>query len=181
MSGADKVVKVYWNTPNDILAITHGGVIPMDTIPPGIRSLAGTDAANQLVVMAQVRDEHGKIIGMLTEIEVFTEGQTEFEVYLTVVIPARGAIVVRETKNYANPAIMDAFERMQGDGDSWEGEIEVVQTTGPAAGNQGVVIAATGEFEGMTGFQQQVSIFRKMTPRMSHVDTVETFWLTSKI
>ena len=180
MSQDQIIEKVYWNSPNDILAISHGGQISMDLIPPGIASLEGTDIANQLVVMAKIRDASGKEIGIHTEIETFpTDGSDEFEVILTVVIAGRGTLVVREMKSYSNPIIMGPVKEATEKGE-WNGEIDVLQTTGPAPEKYGIVIAATGEFEGMTGLQRQVSTFRRITPAVSDVDTCETFWLHRK-
>jgi len=178
VSESQVIEKVYWSTPGDILAISHGGQISMDLIPPGIASLAGTDIAHQLVVMAKIRDESGREIGLHTEIETFPrDGSDEFEVILTVVIAGRGTLVVREMKSYSNPMIMDLFNEALEKGE-WRGEIDVLQTTGPAPGGYGLVIAATGEFEGMTGLQRQTSTFRRITPAVSDVDTCETFWLS---
>lgn len=179
----EKIVKVYWNTPDDILAITHGGNVPMDMIPAGMESLAGTPIENQLVVMAKLRDETGKEIGIHTEIEIFPRegepGASEgtFEVYLTVVLPGRGALVVYETKSYTNPEIMGPYNEMLEKGE-WTGNVPVVQTAGPLPDRHGKVIAATGEFEGLVGRQQQIGIFTRMTPQFSNVNVCETFWLT---
>lgn len=169
--------KVYWRSPEDILALSHGGQIPMDLIPPGIRGLGHTPIAHQLAVMAMIRDAAGQVIGLHTEIETFPKaGGAEFEVYLTVVIAGRGALVVRELKSYGGTALQQPMAVAAEQGE-WIGELEVIHTTGPEPGGFGRVIAATGDFAGLTGIQRQVSVFRRLTPRGAQVENCEWFWL----
>lgn len=173
MPANEIIERFYWHCPKDILAITHGGQIEMPLIPPGIASLAGTAAERQIAVLIRLTDADGRPIGVGCELEITAPpGQgDELEVYFTFTIPGRGALVVYETKNYANPAITSAIDEVTRTG-SWTGEIKVVQTTGPDKG-RGVVIAATGEFEGMTGHLQQISTFRRMSPDGGDISNCE--------
>jgi len=180
MTNQETILKVYWNTPESILAISHGEQIPMDMIPPGITSLKGTPIANQLVVMAKVHDASGKEIGIHTEIEVFPPAGPEFDVYLTVVLPGRGALVVYERKSYTLPGLAEVFQKAIETNTPWQGQLDVVQTAGPAAGRKGVVIAATGEFEGFSGYQQQTATFTYIDARRQTAAVTETFWLSPR-
>jgi hypothetical protein len=155
-----KIVEVFWTPPDDVIAMTHGGKIPMDIVPPGIQSLAGTPIAHQLLLTAKVRDSAGTIIGMMSEIEIFSNDDA-FEVYLTLVLPGRGALASYQTKSHKT--LMEPFEKVLRTTDKWTGEMTVVMTTGPEAGDRGRLIAATGEFAGMSGFHQQDMTFHTIT------------------
>jgi len=161
--GAEEIVeRFYWHCPTDILAITHGGQIQMPLIPPGIPSLAGTGAERQIAVLIRLNNADGRPIGVGCELEITAppgEGN-ELEVYFTITLPGRGALVVYETKSYQNPALKPATDEIARSG-SWSGELNVMQTIGPDCG-RGVVIAATGEFEGARGHLQQISTFRRL-------------------
>jgi hypothetical protein len=173
MADGERIERFYWNSPGDILAITHGGQIGMPLLPPGIPSLAGTAAERQIAVLIRLKDAEGRPVGVGCELEITAppgEGD-QLDVYFTITLPGRGALMVYETKNYANPAIRPALEEYDRSG-AWSGEIRVVQTTGPDQG-RGVILAATGEFEGMTGYLQQHSLFRQLNGAGGDVDNCE--------
>jgi hypothetical protein len=177
----ETVVKVYWSSPRDMMCMTHGGQFPNDLAPAGMESLKGTPIENQLLAAAKVRDEAGNIIGIHTEIEEFGRNgdETDFDVILTILMPGRGALVVRQTKSMSFPEVAGPYEEAMKTGE-WNGAVDVVHTSGPLPGRHGEVIGATGEWEGMTGRHQQTAIYRKITPTVIHVDVCETFWLTPK-
>jgi hypothetical protein len=171
---SELVVDAYWRAPGDIIAMTHGGQIPMEMIPPGIQSLAGTAIDKQLVLVARARDKAGQVIGIITEIEIFSESDA-FEVYLTLVIPSRGALASYQTKS--RKTMMAPFLKVIETGKAWSGEMAVVQTAGPESANRGTVIAATGEFAGMAGFHQQTITYHSITSTGSVGLTCERFSL----
>jgi hypothetical protein len=171
MSEQAKIFKFYWNTPRDVLAMTHGEQFPNELVPEGMQSLVGTTI---------VRDETGKAIGVLSELEIFgRNAESEFEVYLTLVLPGRGALVVREMKSMVFPEVVEPY-KIAAEKGKWEGSVNVVHTSGPLPGRHGEVIAATGEFAGMTGRQQQIAIYKKIEGNVTVVEVCETFWLTAK-
>jgi hypothetical protein len=180
MSHQEQVFKFYWNSPRDVLAMTHGEQFPNELVPEGMQSLVGTTIDNQLAMMGIVRDETGKAVGVLSELEIFgRNAESEFEVYLTMVLPGRGALVVREMKSMVFPEVVEPYKIATEKG-KWEGSVNVVHTSGPLHGRHGDVIAATGEFAGMTGRQQQTAIYKKIEGNVTVVEVCETFWLTAK-
>jgi hypothetical protein len=181
-SNRERIVTFHWKSPDDLLAVTHGGQVPVDLIPPGIASLTGTDIADHLLVMAKVRDETGAI-GTLIEIEVgLQDFNREWEVYLLVVIPGRGALAAREKggPSAVNARLQSAIQQAQNSGE-WTGDIAQIGTAGPLPNGYGEVTMATGEFEGTTGRQQQTCRWRRITPSLHVTENTETFWLTRNV
>jgi hypothetical protein len=157
----ERIVKFYWASPRDIIAMTHADQFPNDKFPAGIPSLVGTPIDNQLAMMAMVRDERDNIIGVLSELEVFgRKDEMEFEVNLTMVMPARGAPY-----------------KIAAEKGEWSGRADVLHTSGPLPGRCGVVIGGTGEFAGMTGRHQQTAIYKHIKGNVTVVEVCETFWL----
>lgn len=173
------IEKFYWHNPDDILSLTHGGKLPVAAIPPGIALLPEPAVTDQIVVTVRMRDAQGNVIGTMSELEVI-HNSTVIDVYMTIVIPGRGSLFVYETKDYDNPVLHAPYAESVKTGQPWTGEIATVQTSGPAIGAKGLVLAATGEFEGMTGFQQQTGLFTEIGPKGSRISLCETFWLTPK-
>ena len=175
----ERCERFYWNTPEDLLAVTHGGQAVTAPVPPGIATLTGTDIDNFVVVLAKVRNSEGDLIGTLSELEVFSKdkGNTLYEVYLTIVVAGRGSLFAYETKDSANPALMGPYQEMMRTGKPWEGRIEGILTVGPASGARGILVGATGEFEGMAGFQQQSAVVTEVTQQSSKVAVCDAFWL----
>lgn len=174
---AERIEKFYWKTPEDVIAVTHGNQIPIDPIPAGIQSLAGTGIANQLLVLIKVRDETGAVIGSMTELEISLPNG-EMDVYMNIVIPGRGTLYIHEIKKGSTPPqVQAAFDQAQATGD-WTGELYSNSTAGPLPGEFGDVIAGTGEFAGMRGRQKQMIIWRNITRAVVTADNIETIWLT---
>jgi hypothetical protein len=183
MPKCDLVVKFFWEPPADLLGLYHGDETSKNLIPPEIKTLAGTDLANHILVMSKVRDEMGAL-GVLTEIETPPQDEShEWDVYLSIVMPHRGALFVRQTKkgqgHIDNPGLVEAC-RIANDTGEWVGELEHMATAGPLPGGYGEVIAGTGEFSGMIGRQQQMVHFRRLTSELMDASNVETFWLSRK-
>lgn len=172
---AKEIVEVTWKAPDDIIAMTHGGEIPMHAIPPGIQSLAGTGIDRQLVMVVKVRDAADRVVGMMTEIEIFSEGDS-FEVYSTLVLPGRGALASYQTKSRST--LLEPFAEVLAGADSWSGELAIVMSKGPLAGGHGQVIAATGDFAGLTGTHQQSITFHAISAAGSVGVTREKFSLS---
>ncbi|WP_157216643.1 hypothetical protein [Flavisphingomonas formosensis] len=168
-------VRVFWNAPEDMISFFHGGAVSMSMVPPGIQSLAGTPIANQLVMVVKVRDADGQVIGLLTEMEIFSDGDA-FEVYSMLVLSGRGTIVTRQTKN--RRTLMKPFERVFESGEDWSGEMDVEMSCGPLPEGWGEIIAATDEFAGITGRHRQTMRFRKITASGSEGTAEELFRLS---
>jgi hypothetical protein len=173
--GVDREVRVYWNAPEDMISFFHGGAVTMSMVPAGIQSLVGTPIADQLVMVVKVRDEAGTAIGLLTEMEIFPEGDA-FEVYSMLVLSGRGTIVTRQVKN--RTTLMKPFQRIIETGEDWSGEMEIAMTCGPLDGSWGEIIAATDEFAGMTGRHRQKMTFRAITATGSEGTALEQFLLS---
>lgn len=171
---AGEIIEVAWKAPDDIVALTHGGEIPMHAIPPGIQSLAGTGIDQQLVMVVKVRDAQDRVVGMMTEIEIFSPGD-RFEVYSTLVLPGRGALASFQTKSRST--LLEPFADVLAGAESWSGELDIVMTKGPLEGGHGQVIAATGEFEGMMGRHRQSITFTAISAAGSVGITRERFEL----
>ncbi|SFR89645.1 hypothetical protein [Sphingomonas jatrophae] len=172
----EQVVRVWWRVPEDMIAFFHGGAVSMAMVPPGIQSLAGTDIANQLVMTVKVRDEAGAIIGLMTEMEIFPEGDA-FEVYTMLVLNGRGTIVTRQTKN--RTTLMKPFAKVIESGEDWSGEMDVAMTEGPIDGGWGAIVAGTDEFAGAGGRHRQRMTFRAITAAGSEGTALEEFVLTA--
>ena len=157
--------------------MTHGGEIPIQAIPPGIQSLARTGIDRQLVMVVKVRDAQDRVVGMMTEIEIFAPGD-RFEVYSTLVLPGRGALASYQTKSRST--LMEPFAEVLAGAESWSGELDIVITKGPLADGRGQLIAATGAFEGATGFHQQSITFTAISATGSVGITRERFELARR-
>jgi hypothetical protein len=166
-----KTERVYWSYPDDVYALTDAQTRPglsSALVPPSMRSLVGSGPRVERLhtVMIVVHDENGAPVGMETEIEIFPlPGEPRLmEVFLTLSLPGRGALFVRELKLYGESRRDKIWDEVKATGIPWTGELETVFTAGPLEGNRGVVLAGTGEFEGATGTQYQTSTLRKITP-----------------
>jgi hypothetical protein len=176
------IERIYWNSPADVFAITNaqGAGVPR-LIPDTMRSLAGTGLVERtLNVMMMFRDESGTPIGMGSELEILPgTGDSSLEVFLTIALVGRGSLFVHELKNYAQPDRARIWSDVQETGKPWSGSLPVVSTVGPAVGNRGVILAGTGEFEGVTGTQYQTSTMRSVTKETwdNYVcETLELVW-----
>lgn len=174
--------KVYWKFPDDVYALTDAQTrqgMSSRLIPEGMRSLVGNGVVAEKLhtVMIVVRDENGVPIGMETEIEVLP-GPDEppvMEVFLTVAIVGRGALFVRELKNNGDPERDQIWAEVKKSGQPWSGEITKSFTVGPLEDRRGIVLAGTGEFEGVTGTQYQTSRLRNVTTESWDNYLCETF------
>src|SRR5262249_32888366 len=114
----------------------------------------------------------------LSELEVFGQhGEGEFEVNLTLVIRGRGALFVSQMKSMVYPQLVEPY-RIAAERGEWEGGVTVTHTYGPLPNCCGLVIGGTGEFAGMTGRQQQTTVYKRIKGNVTFVETCETFWLT---
>lgn len=174
--GGEREVQVFWHAPGDMIAFFHGGAVSMSMVPPGIQSLVGSPIANQLVMVVRVRDRDDREIGLLTEMEIFSDGDL-FEVYSMLVLKDRGTIVTRQTKN--RTTLMVPFQKVMESGEDWSGEMTVDMSCGPIEGGWGEIIAGTDEFAGMAGRHRQRMTFRAITSTGSVGTALEEFSLTA--
>jgi len=158
------IVSVFMEGPEDILALTHGGHVPLAPYPPDIETLTNGAEAN-LALIAKVRDAEGQVIGVASELEEFPQAEQDigadmepWQTYWTVLLTGRGALYGYHLERI-NPEHLAAIETSRA-GEDWVGEIPGVNTVGPAPGGKGYVFHGTGEFEGMTGFFQERTVLR---------------------
>jgi hypothetical protein len=173
----ERVERLHWKTPDDIVALTNAGAPPLPpVIPADIATLAGTGIELAQGVMMTLRDDTGRVVGLGSELEVYpTEPDGLLEVWFTMMLPGRGTLFVHETKRYADPGLMEIFAKVAATGEPWEGELDVVSTAGPGPGGLGLIVSGTGEFEGVTGTQSQTMGFRRVpADGFPVVETVET-------
>lgn len=178
----ERVERVVWNTPDDIVALTNAGAPPLPPlIPDNVAALGGTGIEMAQGVMMKLRDETGRIIGLGSELEIYpADPDGLLEVWFTMMLPGRGTLFIHQTKRYADPALMEVFGKVAETGQAWEGVLDVVSTAGPGPDGLGVVMAGTGEFEGVTGTQSQTMGFRRVPPDgFPVVEAVETLTLTT--
>ncbi|MCG8443721.1 MAG: hypothetical protein MI723_18115 [Caulobacterales bacterium] len=141
-------------TDRDLIAMTHGGQIPLTPTPPGVRSLEGTGADRSLVLAGLIRDESGEVVGVASELEYFPQPEEEgakppWDTYWTLVILGRGALFAAQQENIPAehaPAFAAAEE-----GEGWTGSILGRTTVGPGPDGAGVVLGGDGEFAGARG------------------------------
>jgi hypothetical protein len=169
---ANRELKLYWRTPEDIISMTHSGQIASPRVPVGIASLPSISSRSQLVLVANLRDSTGAYVGTMTELEVFTDAD-EFEIYMTAVLPNRGAVASYQLKSWEG--VMRPFIELGIDGREWVGSRTVLQTTGPAPASKGVVIASHGEFEGLAGLHQQTVTYTRISADGATAEACEHF------
>ncbi len=146
-------LSVYWNSPEDHLSVTHGGQIPLELYPPGMRSLEGTPAQSTFLLTVTLRDEANEIIGIAAELEDFStplEENKPFEVWWLLLLPGRGALYIHQFEHFPQ-ALEDVFAEAAESGEAWEGSFAATTTLGSAVGGKGRVVGGTGEFEGAHG------------------------------
>ena len=172
-----RVERLYWNTPDDIVALTNAGSPPLPPlIPAHVADLAGTGIETAQGVMMKLRDGTGRVVGLGSELEVYpNEPGGLLEVWFTMMLPGRGTLFVHELKRYDDPALTEIFGQVVASGEAWEGTLDVVSTAGPGPDGLGVIMSGTGEFEGVSGTQSQMMGFRRIpTDGFPVVETVET-------
>jgi len=177
----ERIERFYWSVPDDVLAISHGGRLPMQLIPDTMQSLADTPVESTVNVLIRLRDESGKAIGIGTELE-FIPPTGYLQVYFTKVIPGRGMLVSYEEKDYNAPRLTELMEEVNRSGKEWLGNEPIIGTCGPTKNRRGAVLSGTGEFYGMTGEMSQTMNFRRIRPgnAPATVDNCETYWLKPK-
>jgi hypothetical protein len=139
-------------TSLDVLAVTHGGQLAIRPEPPGIALLDAAPVARQLALMAQIRDEAGKLVGIASELEIFPENEADkanWQTWWTLVIPGRGALYLRQIETIADEH-RSAFEAAYA-GQAWRGSAYGRSTVGPAENGHGVIDGGTGDFAGVRG------------------------------
>ncbi len=155
------VERFYWNSPGDILALTHDGRLPMPLVPDGMRSLKDTGIDRQVGVMMLLRDESQNIVGLGSELEILSEDLGPFDVYFTIVVPNRGAIFIEEVKTYVNPDAAAIIDEVTRTGEPWTGHLPIIGTCGPSPERRGVIVGGAGLYAGVTGTMRQIMNFSR--------------------
>jgi cytochrome P450 len=178
MTCQPSIERFYWSTLDDILAITHDGSVAQPLFPKGIESLADTPIKNQVGVMMKLRDAEGNVVGLGSELEWLTD-DGKLVVHFTITIPGRGVLVAHQIKEYAHPALLSVFGKVQESGEPWTGDMAVVATCGPSERGMGVIIAGTGEFAGAKGTMKQTMNFKRIAAEGATAVNEEVYFIES--
>ncbi len=161
-------VSFFLDAERDLVSVTHGGQIGLAPFPPGIRSLAGTPVERTLLFTAQLRNEHGELVGIASELEVFPQTpmtpETVWQTWWTVVIPGRGALFAYQQERLT-PAVATVMAAVRETGEDWRGELRDQNTVGPSADGQGIIVGGTGEFADARGAFLEIGTLRGYSAR----------------
>lgn len=167
---AEEPLSFYLRTTQDLLSISHGGVIPLGNYPEGIPTLAKTGIPDMLAFTATLRDANGQHIGVASELEDFPnhtpnyKGPYIWDTLWTLMIHNRGSLYLVQQEKMAEEDIA-MFLRVKETGETWEGETPPHSTTyGPLPEGYGIIVGGSGEFEGATGKFQEIATLYSFTP-----------------
>lgn len=156
----------HFNSPADVIAVTHGGTPPLPLAPAGIRPLPLDPLGKSMVLVAFVRDASGRIVGTATEIEYYPGGRDRtkpWEAWWTLNVPGRGTIAGHETE--AVPLDQRSiFEDLQRTGREWRGRMTARIATGPRPDGNGRILGGSGDWEGATGALSEWTTLTRVAP-----------------
>lgn len=173
----ETTVSFFMQGPADFISLSHSGAAPIKLTPSDIRPLLSSRDGNSLALTAILRDRNGEVVGLASELEDFPisddfDGASVWDTYWTVVINGRGALLLHE-KESLGPEVGRVFaETLQGTQD-WTGNLVHASNVGPSPDGFGVIVGGTGEFEGATGFFEEIGTLRRFTPKGDLEATIE--------
>jgi hypothetical protein len=144
-----------FRSPEDGIAVTHSGDLPMAAWPPGIGLFSEAAIERGLVIIARVRNTEGAIVGFAVEYEVHPPGDmlTEdlrWDTDWVVVLPGRGMLALYQWE-HSGELGPKVIRHTRTTGKDWIGDWTVQTTVGPRDDGQGIIVGGTGEFAGATG------------------------------
>ncbi len=166
--GADEIVESFYvHVPEDVIAISHRGDLPIAAVPPDIAKLEEANLENGVAILTKVRDAAGEIIGFGAQLEVVLEGNAPNgdQIQATnwiLVIPGRGTVYLSELEaigDFGTKILRPVIES----GQDWEGEFMRIASAGPRADGRGEISAGTFEFAEMKGSFVEIQNYKKVT------------------
>lgn len=145
----------FFRSPEDGIAVTHSGQLPLGIAPPGVVALSEPAIDKGFVLILNMYDANAEMVGFAVELEVHPEGDMlaedlRWETEWVLVIPGRGVLILNQQEHSGElgPKVINTIRET---GRDWVGDWTVQTTVGPLANGRGVVIGGTGEFEGASG------------------------------
>jgi len=143
----------FFNGPQDVVAITHNGKLPLAASPPGITLFSEPAIDKGFALITQIRNAAGEIVGYAAELEVHPEGDMltqnlKWNTDWVLVLPARGALFLHQ-QEHSGP-LREIMKPVLA-GEDWRGDLRVQTTVGPRSDGRGVILGGTGEFTGARG------------------------------
>lgn len=152
-------------TPDDVVFLTHEGTMPIGPSPAGMPRLSEPELRTGFALGAKLRDNNGKLLGFITELEYLLPdsdigaGRLRNYTLWTAFLPGRGSIIFGERERqdtFVTTVLKPAMET----GRPWVGDFTLT-TTVPGSG---VIVGGTGEFAGITGTGVEVGHIRRFDP-----------------
>jgi hypothetical protein len=154
-AGGAATESFYFRSPEDGIAVTHAGRLPVVIAPPGVVALSEPAIDRGFALILNVHDANGEIIGFAAELEVHPEGDMlaqdlRWETDWVLVIPGRGMLILNQQEHSGElgPRVINTIRET---GSDWVGDWTVQTTVGPLANGRGVIVGGTGEFAGARG------------------------------
>lgn len=145
----------FFRSPEDGIAVTHSGRLPLGIAPPGVVALSEPAIDRGFALILNIRDANGEIIGFGVELEVHPEGDMfaedlRWETEWVLVIPGRGMLILNQQEHSGElgPKVINTIRET---GSDWIGDWTVQTTVGPLANGRGVIVGGTEEFAAATG------------------------------
>jgi hypothetical protein len=145
----------FFRSPEDGIAVTHSGRLPLGIAPPGVAALSDPAIERGFALLLNMHDANARIIGYAVELEVHPQGDMlaedlSWETEWVLVIPGRGMLILHQQEHSGElgPKVINTIRDT---GNDWIGDWTVQTTVGPLAGRRGVILAGTEEFEGVSG------------------------------
>lgn len=145
----------FFRSPEDGIAVTHSGKLPLGIAPPGVAALSDPAIERGFALLLNMHDANARIIGYAVELEVHPQGDMlaedlSWDTEWVLVIPGRGMLILHQQEHSGElgPKVINSIRET---GTDWIGDWTVQTTVGPLANGRGVIVGGTEEFEGASG------------------------------
>jgi len=155
----------FTSSPDDLIAVTHAGALPIGPSPQGVPALTEPAVRNAFMLAGKLSDEQGHIIGLVTELEVvlpdsdLAAGRLRNRTLWTFFLPGRGAIAFDE-REQQDDFVTTVIRPVLQTGQPWTGDLDL-STTVPGSAS---IVAGTGEFAGITGTGRETGHLTGLDP-----------------
>ncbi len=145
----------FFRSPEDGIAVTHGGRLPLGIAPPGVAALSDPAIERGFALLLNMHDANARIIGFAVELEVHPEADMlaqdlRWDTEWLLVIPGRGTLILHQ-QEHSGELGQKVINTMRDTGKDWVGDWTVQTTVGPLADGRGLILGGTEEFEGASG------------------------------